>query len=333
MLQDVRATVSPSLTISKTATRTGRCRRRIVQFRSARAAFKAILRATGLQPNDRVLLPAYIGCNTREGSGVMDPIRELGLTANFYQITPQLRIDLEDLRRCIRTSSARLLLLVHYFGFPDPDFGLACELAREYGLIVVEDEAHSMFSDWVGGTCGRLGDFSIMSLNKLLPVPSGGLLIINDENCNDFLLQDENRVPLNAVVPFWEYDTFSIAQERRQNAESILEFLNATPEVQALIPLTPGVVPQTVPILVNEGCRDRLYTQLNAEGYGVVTLYHTLISEVSAADYPAAHWLSKRILNLPVHQDADQDVLRKMVTRLASLLREWSRPVADVAIV
>jgi dTDP-4-amino-4,6-dideoxygalactose transaminase len=308
--------------ISKIASCPDSYRRRIYDFPNARSALKATLQALGMRSGfDEVLLPAYVGWSPREGSGVMDPIRELGLKPAFYRMTSQLRIDVDDLCLRLRTSRARVLVVIHYFGFPDPQYKRVCQLAQEHGLIVVEDEAHSMFSDLVGGVCGRVGEFSIMSLHKLLPVPQGGLLVVNDAvertTADAFeLLRNESF----GSIDFCEYDHFSIAQQRRSHAARLVELLARVPQVELLMPLADRVVPQTLPVVLKSGCRDSVYHQLNSEGFGVVSLYHTMVPELNELEYPDAHWLAKRILNLPVHQDINPDLLAPMVDRLSDLL-------------
>jgi dTDP-4-amino-4,6-dideoxygalactose transaminase len=309
--------------ISKLASCTDNYRRLIYDFPNARSAFKATLLALGMRSGfDEVLLPAYVGWSSREGSGVMDPIRELGLKPVFYRMTPQLRIDVDDLCLRLTTSHARVLVVIHYFGFPDPEYKRVCQLAHEHGLIVVEDEAHSMLSDLVGGVCGRVGEFSIMSLHKLLPVPQGGLLVVNssaERTCAGALqlLRSESR----SSIELCEYDTFSIAQQRRNHAARLVDLLAHVPQVELLMPLSDGVVPQTLPIVLKSGCRDTVYHQLNSEGFGVVSLYHTMVPELNELEYPDAQWLAKRVLNLPVHQDINPDLLAPMVDRLSDLLR------------
>jgi len=309
--------------ITKIALHSDGFRRRIYDFANARSAFKAILQGLGMRSGcDEVLLPAYVGWSPREGSGVMDPIKELGLNPVFYRTTSRLRIDVDDVSRCLRKGRARVLLIIHYFGFPDPGYEQVCQLARENGLVVVEDEAHSMLSDLVGGMCGRLGDFSIMSLHKLLPVPHGGLLVVNDAakstTWGSFELPRDQSL---SNIDFREYDIFSIASHRRRNASRLIELLASVPNVELLMPLSDGVVPQTLPIVLKVGCRDTVYRLLNAEGFGVVSLYHTMVAEIDHMKHPEAHWLARHILNLPVHQDVNPTLLEPMVDRLCNIIK------------
>ena len=56
-------------------------------FNSARESFEYIL--TNALKNKTILIPAYIGYSSKEGSGIFDPIKILKLNINFilfYQI-------------------------------------------------------------------------------------------------------------------------------------------------------------------------------------------------------------------------------------------------------
>ncbi len=133
------------------------------------------------------MLPSYIGVSPKEGSGVFDPIRRLKCRYDFYRLDRRLFIDMDDLEAKIKLVKPKVLLLIHYFGFPDPNLSMVIKLAEANGILVIEDEAHSMLSDLVGGICGRLSDSAIFSFHKLLPVDQGGALVLNKIE-NDILM-------------------------------------------------------------------------------------------------------------------------------------------------
>jgi hypothetical protein len=74
--------------------------------------------------------------------------------------------------------NTRVLLVNHEFGYP---FGGMAELRRT-GIPIIEDCAHSFFSNDRESKIGTYGDFVIFSFSKMFPVQMGGLLIcsIND---------------------------------------------------------------------------------------------------------------------------------------------------------
>lgn len=297
--------------------------RSVFSFLNARTAFKVFLLSLQLEPDDEIWLPAYIGWSRREGSGVFDPVQEVGIRYRFYRVTDALQIDQNYLVDMFRQNRPKLLMIIHYFGFPDPNLQAIVELAKTHGTMVLEDEAHALYSDWIGYSCGRYGAAAIMSLHKMLPYKFGGLLLLNkgiDEAIVTTIQESADRVPLEHNL--LDYDLAKIARARRENAEKLLELLQ--PLQSAVMPLYPSlpenIVPQTLPIRVYGRSRDELYFELNAIGYGVVSLYHTLIEEISIADFPESHALAKNILNLPVHQDILNGQLEEMIEALRRLI-------------
>ena len=308
------------MTISKLAQDHERYRRPYVTFRNARTAFRAFLQACHLTSADQVLLPAFIGWSAREGSGVFDPVTGLGLAHCFYRMDERLTIDLEHLRQLFKDGRVKVLVIIHYFGYVDPGYREAVALAREHGACVLEDEAHALFTDLVGGISGRLGDAAIFSLHKMLPVADGGLLVAN--RTGGFKLDGLTADGEQTMLP-WEYDLKAIADRRVANAGRLATLLE--PHGDLLEPLRPvltaGEIPQTYPVLIHGISRDTLYQRMNDAGYGVVTLYHTMIEPISRDEFPGAHALSRRILNLPVHQDTDGEELGHMVAALVGEIR------------
>lgn len=302
--------------ITKVAQCLETCYRPSRSFESARNGFKAFLRAVCREPGDRVLLPAYVGWSAREGSGVFDPVRELGLAHGFYQVDGRLHIDLGHLEERLREGGVKVVTLIHYFGYVDPGYVEAVNLARRYGAWIMEDEAHAMLTDLIGGASGRLGDACIFSLHKMLPLPKGGLLVANPDRA--VLLEGIDSEDPGLPSP-WEFDLFEISRRRRENARLWTELLR--PLEGEVDPLwgnpSPGEVPQTYPVLVRNVSRDALYERMNGVGFGAVSLYHTMIDSLRADEYPASHELSRRIFNLPVHQDAAPEAIRAMADRLA----------------
>jgi len=306
--------------IEKAAVEYTRYWRPVLALSSAPRASQTLGESLGMTLKDRILLQPFMGWNRKEGSGAFDPVLQIRISADFCHMTRGLEIDVEDLERKLDRPDVKMLVLIHYFGFPDKKAMLAAELARRRGILVLEDEAHAMYSDWVGGCCGRWGDFYILSLHKMLPFRDGGLLVINHPVNQPVVIE---RVGGSACIapltenPF-EYDLAGISAKRCENY-GILEKL-MVPLRETFEPmrdeLPAGVVPQTFPIIVKKGSRDLLYHSLNAKGYGLVSLYHTLIPQIDSEKYPDSHWLSQRVCNLPIHQDVTADALERRVTTM-----------------
>jgi dTDP-4-amino-4,6-dideoxygalactose transaminase len=307
--------------IAKTAQMQARFRRSAFGFKSARDAFRSLLSAWDVTSEDSILLPSFIGWSAREGSGVFDPVASIGSEPIFYRMNESLFIDAEDVQCKIRERSPRVLVLIHYFGYPDPNAAALAAYARKHGVLVLEDEAHAMLSDLVGGACGRAGDAVIFSLHKMLPFSEGGVLLLNPSISDTVRMRIAGIESHGDLLSFWEYDLHCIATVRRRNAEQLIAALSPLAgRVNLLFPsLPPGVVPQTLPVIIQRKNRDELYFEMNAAGFGVVSLYHTLIDRVNAQEFPESHALASRIMNLPVHQDAEPEQLTAMIDKLREL--------------
>lgn len=291
------------------------------RFPSARAAFESYLRARHVTSGRTIALPAYIGWSAREGSGVFDPVAAVGAQPTFYRMTRDLQIDLADLERVL-ADRPDVLVLIHYFGWPDRQVREALALARAAGVPVMEDEAHAMLSDVVGASCGRDGEAAIFSSHKMLATMEGGELVANS-GMSRALREAAFAGALSGdqEVNRRDYDLTALATVRRANAATLLELLRGVAGVRPLWPEIPaGVVPQTLPVIIERVDRDALYHQMNAAGFGVTSLYHTMIDELDAKRFPDAHWLSRHIMNLPVHQDVTPAELPAMVSTLGRLV-------------
>ena len=78
-------------------------------------------------------------------------------------------------------------------------------------------------------------------------------------------------------------------------------------------------MPQTLPVVIQQKNRNDLYFEMNSAGFGVVSLYHTLINIIGSQEFSESHSLASRIMNLPVHQDAEPEQLTAMVNKLREL--------------
>jgi perosamine synthetase len=137
----------------------------------ARNAILHGLRALGLQPGGKVLVPAYV-C-----AAAIEPIEYFGAEIVFYAMRQNCTPDWSDLEAKI-CDNVRAIFAVHYFGFP-------CDILRfralsdQYNLFLIEDCAHVL--DGMPGShrFGESGDFSVFSPRKHLPVFDGGTLRLN----------------------------------------------------------------------------------------------------------------------------------------------------------
>jgi hypothetical protein len=277
------------------------------------------LKNTLRSPTDKVLLPAYIGWSPREGSGIFDPVRETGAEIGFYNLNSDLTVDMNDLRSRIADSFTRVLVLVHYFGRTEPHLQAIRSLATAHGILLVEDLAHGFFSAQSKGGASRFGDVSLYSLHKMFPMATGGLVTYRDAS----LLTGQVGTAPHLSEQFLAFDWQGISEARRTNFVVLSGLLSELTSHGVLFELMwPHLdefdVPQSLPVRILGIGRDHIYRGMNLEGFGMVSLYHTLIPQV--ADFANLIDLSNCVINFPVHQDVVPEQLVDMVRMFNELL-------------
>lgn len=112
-----------------------------------------------------------------------------GGTPVFADINPiTYNIDPEDIRRKI-TDKTKAIIPVHFTGQP-------CEMdeihaiAKEYGLVVIEDAAHALGADYKGKKIGSMSDMTTFSFHpvKHITTGEGGMIMTNDEKLYESLV-------------------------------------------------------------------------------------------------------------------------------------------------
>jgi dTDP-4-amino-4,6-dideoxygalactose transaminase len=317
--------------ILKTASEQDKYLRHDYYYDSAREGMSDLFRnmvAEGLV--DTVFLPGYIGWSPNEGSGIFDPLSDLdGLAIRYYKMTRDLRINLCDLAEKIEGCGARgfAVLVVNYFGFVDPDIRAVSDVIRKHSGWIVEDNAHGFFTY----QCSEevFSDATFFSLHKMFPFKGGGSLTVSGDRLKALDYRGALQSGLDRDP--WQYDIGGIARARRRNYKALGALVDAQGIAEFFVPLKPtglpvGTVPQTFPILIAKGDRNQIYELMNGAGYGVVSLYHTLIEPLRIPEFDTSLALSRSILNLPVHQDVDPAKYLEMVTLLVELCRATGEP-------
>lgn len=140
-------------------------------YRGAFAVYHAI-KLLKLPPEATVLVPAY-HCGVE-----IEAILQAGVKVRFYNIKEDLEADILDIQRKI-DNTAKVLFVIHYFGFPQPLESLK-DLCAKNGMFLIEDCAHALFSRYQSRPLGTIGDIAIFSFRKSLPLPDGGAMVVSD---------------------------------------------------------------------------------------------------------------------------------------------------------
>jgi dTDP-4-amino-4,6-dideoxygalactose transaminase len=146
-----------------------------VAMNSCGSTMFAALRCSSVRPGDKVLS----NCFTL--APVPGAIAHAGAVPVLVDVTDDLLIDLDDLRRKAQASGAKMLLLSHMRGHIC-DMQALTAVCAEFGIRLIEDCAHTMGAGWNGkatGTWGVAGCFSLQSY-KHANSGEGGLLVTHD---------------------------------------------------------------------------------------------------------------------------------------------------------
>jgi len=274
---------------------------------SARTAWGHILAGVAATKLPVVLMPAYIGFTEREGSGVFDPITENSAEYKFYKVDDTLRIDIMDFSNAIESGTVNIALVIHYFGFCRNDMTAIKALCNKHNVLLVEDCAHAFQLDVNDQSIGNYGDFSFYSLHKYLAVRAGGALKINNQKIKLPELSENKKINIADLEQYAKTQFSQVAKARRDNFRSYLRLLPLSNIIEVMFDLTEVDIPQSFPIRIKNSQREKLYFHLIDNNMPVTALYYRMIDQLNVDMFPISFSLSSEILNLPVHQDLNED--------------------------
>ena len=166
-------------------------------------ALAAALVAIGIGPGDEVIVPSY--------TFIATPIAVLmtGAVPVIAEVDETLTLDPADVRRKL-SAHTRALLPVHIQGFPC-DMDALGAIARERGLLTVEDACQATGGAYRGKPLGSFGDAAAFSFNayKIITAGEGGAFVTdNDEYYRRALLYHDcgaafwSRDAVAGTIPF-----------------------------------------------------------------------------------------------------------------------------------
>ncbi|MFB0844179.1 DegT/DnrJ/EryC1/StrS family aminotransferase [Paenibacillus oleatilyticus] len=138
-------------------------------------ALHLALLAHGVGPGDEIIVPTLTFVATANA------VTYCGAKPVFVDSEPETwNIDPKRIEERI-TPRTKGIVAVHLYGHP-ADMDPIRQLARQYGLFVVEDAAEALGAEYKGQRTGGLGDSAIFSLfgNKIITTGEGGVLTTND---------------------------------------------------------------------------------------------------------------------------------------------------------
>ena len=148
-----------------------------VAISNGTSALHAACFAAGIEPGDEVITtPLTFAASA-------NCVLYCGGTPVFADVDPKTyNIDPEDIRRKI-TDRTKAIIAVHLAGQPC-DMDAIHSIAREHGLIVIEDGAHALGSVYKGKKVGCLSDMTTFSFHPVKPITTGegGMIVTDNED-------------------------------------------------------------------------------------------------------------------------------------------------------
>ncbi len=156
--------------------------RHAIAANSGGSALFLALWTLGIRPGDEVIVPAFTMVATPGA------VTQCGATPVFVDAEAGTgNIDVALIEEKI-TPRTRAVMPVHIYGHPC-DMDPIREIARHYGLYVIEDAAESHGALYKGMPAGSLGDAGCFSFyaNKIMTTGEGGMIVTNDDKLADAL--------------------------------------------------------------------------------------------------------------------------------------------------
>lgn len=308
-------------------------------------ALQIALMALDLQPGDEVIVPAFTFVASAE------IIALLKLTPVLVDVHPRtFNLDIDKIEAAI-SSRTKAIVPVHLFG-QTADMEPLMQIAKKYGLYVVEDNAQSIgsvytFSDGTrkqAGTMGDIGTLSFFPSKNLGGYGDGGALLTNDDlwerklrmiashgqsqkyihkmiGCNS-RLDTLQAVILKVKLSYLA----SYIRKRKKTAEKY----NAELESQVNWVETPYCIPVSSHVYhqytlkVKHNRRDDLQKYLKTKGIPTMVYYPLPLHYQPAfknivkigGDLSESEKLAQSVLSLPMHTELDNEQIRYITSQI-----------------
>jgi dTDP-4-amino-4,6-dideoxygalactose transaminase len=316
------------------------------------------LRAAGIGPEAEVITTPFTFYATAEAVSVT------GATPVFVDVDPETyNIDPRRIESAI-TARTKAILPVHLYG-QGARMDEILNLARHYGLKVIEDVAQAFGGSYRGQKLGSLGDvgcFSFYPSKNLGAYGDGGLITTNDADCAELARMLRNhgskRVYYHEQLGYnSRLDELQAAilrvklphldewnEGRRRAAVRYNGLFAAVPEV--ITPYEPSEINHVYhqyTIRITNGQRDQVKRHLDQAGIGAMLYYPTPLHrlpyyERTAPKLPVAEVLAKEVISLPIGpwlEGTDQEaVVREVVKAVyygGSKVKQFE-PISDTEI-
>jgi len=313
---------------------------------SGTVAVIAALKALNIRRGDEVITTPF------SFNATLNAIMEVGAVARFADIRDDFTIDPASAAALINERTAALLP-VHLYGLP-ADMTAIEDLARRYGLAIIEDAAQAHGATCAGRSAGSfgVGAFSLYG-TKNITCGEGGMVITRDEDVADRLRLLRNQgmrskyqyemvgynwrlTDLQAAVALPQVRRLTeILAARSANAEKLTRGLGGTEGLY--VPTIPagrkhGWHQYTVRVLCSAPvCREQFCARLKRLGVGYGIYYPKLMydyacyadsPQVVVSETPNARAMTAQVVSLPVYPGLDEAALLRIISACKDAIRD-----------
>jgi dTDP-4-amino-4,6-dideoxygalactose transaminase len=304
------------------------------------------LRALGIRPGDRVIVPANTFFATAEAVSLV------GAVPALVDCDPLTRaVSVDAVERELRTGGAAGIIAVHLYGHP-ADIDALADVAAAAGAWILEDAAQAHLARYRGrrvGALGRIGCFSFYPSKNLGATGEGGAVTTNDPELADTVRvlrhhgqRGQNRHELigcNGRLPELIAAVLRIKLRRLEHWTAERRRVAAR-YARALAGAEPVRVPYTAPwaepvwhlYAIETDNRDAVAARLRELGVDTGVHYPTPIHLQPAyahlghrrGTFPETERSAERVLSLPMYPElSDAQVDRIVAAVRAATEGEW----------
>lgn len=286
-------------------------------------ALLAIFMSLGLQPGDEVLVTPFTFVASASS------IIRAGLRPVFVDVDENsFHPSPEQYARSV-SPKTKALLLVHLFGIPN-DMDAVMAVCRDHSLLLVEDCAQSLGTEWNGQKVGTFGDasaFSFFPAKNLGCFGDGGAVTTNNAELADTIRTIRShgaptKYDTQMVGGNFRLDTLQAAilkvlllvlpqwlLRRQENAAYYLENLRSTPTL-SLPQSIEGHSWNQFTLLTSQ--RDELKHYLDENGIGNAIYYPLPLHKQplfadNAPVLPNVESLCKKVLSIPIYPGLQEE--------------------------
>lgn len=255
------------------------------------------------------------------------------------------------------TKNTKAIIPVHLYGHPC-DMGSIMEIAKKYGLYVIEDAAESLGAEYKGKKVGSFGDISCFSFygNKIITTGEGGMCVTDKKELAEKMriLRDHG---MNPNKKFWhDVIGFSYRMTNMQAAVGLAQltkiekFIKKKRQIAKwyedglyelvkkgkikLHPETPWAkcIYWMYSILIEDEytiTRDTLMKKLEEKGVETRKFFypiHTLPPYRLNKKFKISEDLSKRGINLPTSVKLDKDTTNTIIRNIDNIINFIKEP-------